>query len=97
MATKNKLEKDKSQLLATINDLTVRMRGIEAMLDDTTSNEQTKKDLNITLNSIKSQISEKENLKEKIELELEEKFIKNKLTTNQSVAKTLESLNAYYI
>ena len=97
MATKNKLEKDKSQLLATITDLTVRMRGIESMLDDATSNEQTKKDLTIKLDSLKSEINLKQNEKEKIELELEEKFIKNKLTTNQSVAKTLESLNAYYI
>lgn len=97
MATKLKLEKEQNLLNETINGLKINKIGLETMLNDPNVDESTKKDLQINLNAIIAQVDTKMNELEKINLILDEQFLKKQIKQQTSVAKALEELNAYYI
>lgn len=97
MATKRNLEKQKDLLEKSINDLRVTVAGLQAMINDVNIDDATRKDLVINLNATDGQIQKQQNELEKVNLELEEKFIQSEIKNQTSVAFALNDLNAYYI
>jgi len=98
MATKKALEKQVQDLFKQISDMSVKALGLKHMTSDQSiSTIEQKQDYQIQLDSLNAQINELDNKRKKLTLELDEKYVKNQLSTIQNVVKSLESLNAYYI
>ena len=98
MATKKALEKQVQDLDKQISDMSVKALGLKHMTSDQSiSTTEQKLDFQVQLDSLNAQINELDNKRKKLTLELDEKFVKNQLSTIQNVVKSLESLNAYYI
>jgi hypothetical protein len=95
--TKRVLENKQGLLEKSLNDLRVTKAGLQAMVNDPKVDETTRKDLVINLNATMSQIEKEEHELEKITNELEEKFLKKKLSNEKNVVQALTDLNAYYI
>lgn len=97
MVTKRSLEKEKNRLEDSINNLTITKAGLQTMINDINIDETKRKDLVINLNAIDGQIQQQKNELEKVNLELEEKFIQSEIKNQTNVAFALNDLNAYYI
>lgn len=97
MTTKRSLEKQQQTLEKSLNDLKVTQAGLQAMVNDPNVDEVKRKDLVINLNAVMGQIEKEENDLQKTTLELEEKFLKKKISNEKNVVQALNDLNAYYI
>jgi len=95
--TKKQLEKEQNLLNETINSLKINKIGLETMLNDNKVEDNVKKDMQIQLNAINAQIESKQNELDKINLTLDEQFLKKQIKQHTSVAQALQELNAYYI
>ena len=97
MATKKQLEKQQDEYNKEVNMLRINKIGLESMIQSMTDEDPAKKDLEISLNATNAQIATKENELEKVNLQLDEQYVKKQLTTTQNVVQALDQLNAYYI
>jgi hypothetical protein len=95
MATKKAMEKKFQEIEKIVDEMKLKAIGLKHMLNEAVDDK--KQDIQIQLDSLNAQIKEKDLEKSKIGLELDEKYVKNQLSTIQNVVKSLESLNAYYI
>lgn len=95
--TKKSLE-NKQQLHETsINEMKIQEAGLQTLINNVETDEKLRHDYVIQLNKLQAGIAEQENLLLKVTIELDEKFLTNKLKSQQNVSQALAEFNSYYI
>lgn len=91
LETKQKLHED------TINKMMVEQAGLQSLINNPDTKDDVRHDYVIALNKLTAGLDEQKNELQKVTLELEEKFLTNKIKSQQNVSQALNDLNAYYI
>ena len=95
--TKKSLE-NKQQLHETaINEMKIQEAGLQTLINNPETDEKLRYDYVIQLNKLQAGIAEQDNLLQKVIVELDEKFLTNKLKSQQNVSQALAEFNSYFI
>jgi len=95
--TKKSLENKQQLHEAAINDMKIQEAGLQTLINNPETDEKLRHDYVIQLNKLQAGIAEQENLLQKVTLELEEKFLTNKIKSQQNVSQALAEFNSYFI
>jgi hypothetical protein len=95
--TKKSLENKQKMYEDTINKMMVEQAGLQTLINNPETKDEVRHDYVIALNKLTAGLDEQKNELQKVTLELEEKFLTNKIKSQQNVSQALNDLNAYYI
>ena len=95
--TKKSLEGKQKMYEDTINKMNVEEAGLQSLINNPDIDEKLRHDYVIQLNVLKAGLDEQNNELNKVTLEIEEKFLTNKLKSQQNVSQALDEFNAYFI
>lgn len=95
--TKKSLENKQRMYEQSINEMTVQITGLQTLINNPEIEESKRHDFVIQLNKLNAELAGQQNELQKVSLELEEKFLANKLKSQQSVSQALSEFNAYFI
>ena len=95
--TKKALENKQKQYEIEINQITVKIAGLQAMINNPEVDQNRRQDYVIQLNQLQAEFASQQNELKKVELELEEKYLLTKVKSQQNVGKALADFNAYFI
>ena len=95
--TKKSLENKQKMYEDAINKMNVEEAGLQSLINNVDIDDKLRHDYVIQLNKLKAGLDEQKNELQKVTLELEEKFLTNKIKSQQNVSQALTDLNAYYI
>jgi hypothetical protein len=95
--TKKSLENKQQMYENTINEMDVQIAGLQTLINNPDTKDELRHDYVISLNKLTAGREEQKNLLQKVTLELEEKFLTNKIKSQQNVSQALNKFNAYFI
>ena len=95
--TKRSLENKQKMHEDEINRMSIEQAGLQTLINNPETNEKLRHDYVILLNKLNAGLEEQRNNLQKVTLELEEKFLTNKLKSQQNVSQALGEFNAYFI
>lgn len=95
--TKKSLENKQKMYEDAINKMNVEEAGLQTLINNVDIDEKLRHDYVIQLNKLKAGLEEQKNELQKVTLELEEKFLTNKIKSQQNVSQALTEFNAYFI
>jgi hypothetical protein len=95
--TKRSLENKQKMYEDKINIMKIEEAGLQSLINNPDTKEDARHDHVIQLNVLKAGLDEQNNELQKVTLELEEKFLTNKLKSQQNVSQALDKFNAYFI
>ena len=95
--TKKSLENKQKMYEDKINTMKIEEAGLQSLINNPDTKEDSRHDYVIQLNVLKAGLDEQNNGLQKVTLELEEKFLTNKLKSQQNVSQALDEFNAYFI
>ena len=95
--TKKSLENKQQLHEAAINEMKIQEAGLQTLINNPETDEKLRHDYVIQLNKLQAGIAEQDNLLQKVIVELDEKFLTNKLKSQQNVSQALAEFNSYFI
>ena len=95
--TKKSLENKQKMYEDKINTMKIEEAGLQSLINNPDTKEDARHDYVIQLNVLKAGLDEQNNGLQKVTLELEEKFLTNKIKSQQNVSQALDEFNAYFI
>ena len=95
--TKKSLENKQKMYEDAINKMNVEEAGLQSLINNVDIDDKLRHDYVIQLNKLKAGLEEQKNELQKTTLELEEKFLTNKIKSQQNVSQALNEFNAYFI
>lgn len=95
--TKKSLENKQKMYEDAINKMNVEEAGLQSLINNVDIDDKLRHDYVIQLNKLKAGLDEQKNELQKVTLELEEKFLTNKIKSQQNVSQALTEFNAYFI
>ena len=95
--TKKSLENKQKMYEDSINQMMIEQIGLQTLINDTKTDEKLRHDLVIKLDKLNAGLAEQKNELQKVTLELEEKFLTNKIKSQKNVSQALDKFNAYFI
>ena len=95
--TKKSLENKQKMYEDKINTMKIEEAGLQSLINNPDTKDDARHDYVIQLNVLKAGLDEQNNGLQKVTLELEEKFLTNKIKSQQNVSQALDEFNAYFI
>ena len=95
--TKKSLENKQQLHEAAINEMKIQEAGLQTLINNPETDEKLRHDYVIQLNKLQAGIAEQDNLLQKVIVELDEKFLTNKIKSQQNVGQALAEFNSYFI
>jgi hypothetical protein len=94
---KKTLENKQKQYETELNQITIKIAGLQSLINNPDIDQTKRQDYVIELNKLQAEFASQENELQKVSLELEEKFLLNKVKSQKNVGKALAEFNAYFI